>query len=173
MTLRRKTCVEGGHFQFGRPPIILLGAWAKQLFKIIFLKNIVQEKEVSQAKLNIWKFSSLSVSGKNVFIYRIGVHATSLSKWYQNGLGKAIILRSCTSLVSELFIAYVSAEVKMCLSFMVQSCSFMKCAMLFYVHYNVDLYSESSCTVCLIDMDVCCFTLELVGVLHVILCLLW
>lgn len=60
----------------------------------------------------------------------------------------------------------------MCLSFMVQSCSFMKCAMLFYVHYNAHLYSELSCTVCLIDVDVCCFTLELVEFLHVILCLL-
>lgn len=86
MTLRRKTCVEGGHFQFGRTPIILLGAWAKQLFKIVFLKNIVQENEVSKAKLNIWKFSSQSVSGKNVFICMIGVHATSLSKWYQEWL---------------------------------------------------------------------------------------
>lgn len=91
----------------------------------------------------------------------------------KNGLGKAIILRSCASLVSELFIAYVSADVKMCLSFMVQSRSFMECAMLFYVRYNADLYSESSCTVCLIDMGVCCFTLELAGVLHVVLCLLW
>lgn len=131
------------------------------------------QKKFSQAKLNIWNFSSQSVSGKNSFLCKNGIHATSLSKWYQNGLGKAIILRSCTSLVSELFIAYVSVGVKMCLSFMVQSCSFMKCAMLFHVHYNAHLYSKGSCTVCLIDMYACCFTLELGGVLHVILCLLW
>lgn len=147
VNLRRKTCVEGGHFQFGRTPLILLGAWTKQLLKIVFLKNIVQEKEVSQGKLNIWKCSSQSLSRKNVFICMIGVHATSLFKWYQNGLGKAIILRSCTSLVSELFIACVSADVKMCLSFMVQSCSFMKCAMLFYVHYNVN-YTASRVVLC-------------------------
>lgn len=161
--MRRKTCVEGCNFQVGGTPIILLGTWAKLLFKIVYLKNVVEEKDVSQAKLNIWKFWSQSVSGKNYFICMNGVHATSLSLWYQNGLGKAIILRSCASLASELFIAYVSADVEMCLSFMVQSCSFLKCAMLFPVHYNAHLYRELSCTVCLMDMDVCCFKPEVIG----------
>lgn len=63
-----------------------------------------------------------------------GVNGTSLCKWYQDGLGKAIILWLCTSLESELFIACVSAGVKMCLSFMVQSWSFVKRAMLFCGH---------------------------------------
>lgn len=60
----------------------------------------------------------------------------------------------------------------MCLSFMVQSCSWMKCAMLFSGHFNAHLSRELGCAVCLIDMDGCashwncrvlCVTLCLLG----------
>lgn len=112
-------------------------------------------KKLSQAKLNVWKLSRQSVSGKIWFLCMNGVHATSLSKWYQNGLGKAIILRSCTSPVSELFIAYISVGVKMCLSFMVQSCSFMNCAMLFSVHYNAHLFIQRVELYCMSDRHGC------------------
>jgi len=50
MTLRRKTCVEEDNFEVGGTSIILMVAGARQLFKITFLKNIVPQNELSQAK---------------------------------------------------------------------------------------------------------------------------
>lgn len=50
MTLSRKTCVEEDNFQAGGTSVTLMGAGAKQLFKITFLKNIVPQNELSQAK---------------------------------------------------------------------------------------------------------------------------
>lgn len=163
----KKPVLKGGHFQVGRTPIILLGAWAKHHFKIVFLKNIVQEKNFTRKVKYLNIFKPICFWKKKWFYMHEWVHGTSLCKWYQDGLSKAIILWLCTSPVSELFIACVSAGVKMCLSFLVQSCSFIKCAMLFYGHYNAHLSSELGCPVCLTDMGGCCFTLELVGFLHV------
>lgn len=50
MTLRRKTYVEEDNFQVGGTSITLMGAGARQLFKIMFLKNIGPQNELSQAK---------------------------------------------------------------------------------------------------------------------------
>lgn len=50
MTWRRKNCGGEENFPFGGTSIVLMGAGANQLLKIPFLKNIVPQNELSQAK---------------------------------------------------------------------------------------------------------------------------